>query len=176
MPKILENVRENIIIEGRNLLLSKTYKELSIREIAKKCKIAVGTFYNYFPNKEELAVEIFRDDWKKIAILVEDLKQTEEPFKEKINKIYIAVEGFLSSYLSIFHEMSVHNNCGCREEHTIEIFFVKVSELIDIERSKGNINSALSSYKLSKFIVSNLMQLCREKYMSFDELYDSLKL
>lgn len=178
MPKIIENLRENLILEGKKLLLDKSYKDLSIREIAKNCNIGTGTFYNYFSTKDELVSEIFRGDWKKVSDLVNRLKQVDEPCKEKFRKIYTSIEMFLSNYLSIFYEMAMIKgyNYECGETGRFNALYDSISELVDMEKSKGNVKSELSSRKLAQFIVSNLIYLNKNRYMSFDELYDSLKL
>lgn len=179
MPKIIENLRETIVQEGRKLLSNKEYKELNVREIAKNCNIALGTFYNYFSTKDELILEIVREDWRKISDLIERLKSMDEPCKEKIRKIYISLELFISSYISIFIEMAMLNNYSYENHMSNDKFHLlygKTSELIDIEKAKNHIHSPLSSYQLAQLIMSNLIYLNTNKYISFDELYDSFKI
>lgn len=178
MPKVIENLRETIILEAKNILLTQGFKNVSIREIAKNCNIGTGTFYNYFSTKEDLVAEIFREDWKKVSNLVDELKHTEEPCKEKFRKIYISIEMFVSSYISIFYEIATinGNNHGCMEPNRYDVLYTKLSELLDIEKAKGHIISTLSSYKLAELIVSNLMYINKNKFISFDELYDNLKI
>ena len=178
MPKVIENLRETIILEAKNILFTKGFKDLSIREIAKCSNIGTGTFYNYFSTKEDLAAEIFREDWKKVSNLVDELKLTEESCKEKFRKIYISIGMFVSSYISIFYEMATlkGNEHRCTEANRYDVLYTKISELLDIEKAKGNVISTLSSYKLAELIVSNLMYLNKNKFISFDELYDNLKI
>ena len=40
---------------------------LSIRTIAKECEVAVGTIYNYFPDKAALITEVIMKFWRTIA-------------------------------------------------------------------------------------------------------------
>lgn len=178
MPKIIENLRETIVLEGRKLLSNKGYKELNVREIAKNCNIALGTFYNYFSTKDELILEIVREDWRRISDLIERLKSTDESCKEKFRKIYLSLELFISSYISIFIAMAMLQNYS--HDHMsndkFHLLYGKASELIDIEKKKNLIHSPLSSYKLAQLIISNLIYLNTNKYISFDELYDSLKI
>lgn len=178
MPKIIKNLRETIILEGRKLVSNKGYKELNVREIAKNCNIALGTFYNYFSTKDELILEIVREDWRQITDLIESLKLTDESCKEKFRNIYISLELFLSSYISLFIEMAMLNNYSYDHisHDKFHLLYGKLSELIDVERTKGYIHSPLSSYKLAQLIMSNLIYLTKNKYISFDELYDSFKI
>jgi AcrR family transcriptional regulator len=178
MPKVIENLKETIILEAKNILLTQSFKDLSIREIAKSCNIGTGTFYNYFSTKEQLVAEIFREDWKKVSNLVDELKLTDDPCKEKFRKIYVSIGMFVASYIPIFYEMAMLSGSDyrCREANRYDVLYTKISELLDIEKAKGNIISTLSSNKLAELIVSNLMYLNKNKFISFDELYDNLKI
>lgn len=59
----------------RNEIVSIAYKHaqkeglssLSIRSIAKECNIAIGTIYNYFPDKAALVTEVISAFWSNIA-------------------------------------------------------------------------------------------------------------
>ena len=54
MPKVIPEVREKLLTTVRNRLLKDGPDAVSLRSIAKECGIAVGTVYNYFPNKDML--------------------------------------------------------------------------------------------------------------------------
>ena len=67
MPKIIENIRERAIEEARGELLRSGYAALTIRGIAAKLGIGLGTFYNYFPSKEYLAAAVMLEDWQELT-------------------------------------------------------------------------------------------------------------
>ena len=54
IPKILQNVREQLIDEARRQIAKSGYKKTTIRSVANGCGFGVGTVYNYFPSKEAL--------------------------------------------------------------------------------------------------------------------------
>lgn len=176
MPKIIENAKEKLILEGRKALLEKNYKELNIRDVAKSCNIAIGTFYNYFSNKEEFVSEIFRDDWRSTIGLADSLKASEEPLGEKIKKIYLSMQGFVDRYLTIFYEIAVLKGYERKRNYDMKDLYIKLEEILSIEKAKGNIKSNLELNKLTHFIISNLMYLSQNKYMSFDELYNHMNI
>lgn len=81
MPKIFseadrENIRANLLKNGRSMLEKKRYKDISVAEIAAESGIAKGTFYNFFGSKEEFFYEVMlliRDDNRKeLLALVEN--------------------------------------------------------------------------------------------------------
>lgn len=67
MPKIIENIRERAIEEARNELIRNGYAALTIRGIAAKLSIGLGTFYNYFPSKEYLTAAVMLEDWQQLT-------------------------------------------------------------------------------------------------------------
>jgi AcrR family transcriptional regulator len=176
VPKIIENLRESLISEGRKTLIEKNYTQLNIRDIAKSCGIAIGTFYNYFPNKEEFVSEIFRDDWRNTLALADKLKETDEPLKEKIRNIYMSMQDFVDRYISIFYEIAMLRGYEGKRDYDMKDIFVKMEEILTFEKAKGNVNSKLPPEKLSHFVVSNIMYLNKNKYLSFDELYDQMNI
>ena len=62
MPKIIENIKEQIIEEAKRQLFENGYAKTTIRSVAKACGIGVGTIYNYFPSKEMLISAFMLDD------------------------------------------------------------------------------------------------------------------
>lgn len=64
MPKIIENLREQLLTEARQQIEERGYSETTVRSVAKACGIGVGTVYNYFPSKEMLVGAVVYEDWK----------------------------------------------------------------------------------------------------------------
>ncbi|MFP4112722.1 MAG: TetR/AcrR family transcriptional regulator [Spirochaetales bacterium] len=64
MPKILDNVRERLLSE-LEAMLREEGENVSLRRLAERAGVAVGTIYNYFPDKEELVQELFERDWRR---------------------------------------------------------------------------------------------------------------
>ena len=54
MPKIIENLREQLLEETKKQILDRGYANTTIRSVAKACGVGVGTVYNYFESKEML--------------------------------------------------------------------------------------------------------------------------
>lgn len=63
MPKIIENLREQILNEAKKQLSEQGYKKTTIRSVAQECGIAVGTVYNYFKSKDILIASLVLEDW-----------------------------------------------------------------------------------------------------------------
>ena len=64
MPKIIENIRENLMAEARKQVMELGYSAMTIRSVAKACGVGVGTVYNYFPSKDMLVASFMLTDWQ----------------------------------------------------------------------------------------------------------------
>lgn len=65
MPKIIENVREQLLAEAKRQVLERGYADTTIRSVAGACGLGIGTVYNYFKSKEMLIATFVYEEWKK---------------------------------------------------------------------------------------------------------------
>lgn len=71
MPKIIKNLHETIVTKTIDLFMSEGIDAIDMRRIAKECHIAVGTLYNYFPNKKDILYQGFEQLWKASLTLLD---------------------------------------------------------------------------------------------------------
>ncbi len=64
MPKIIENIRERLLVEARRQVMQNGYGSMTIRSVAKECGVGVGTVYNYFSSKDMLVAGFMLEDWQ----------------------------------------------------------------------------------------------------------------
>ena len=64
MPKIIENVREQLLTEAKRQIRENGYAKTTIRSVAGACGLGVGTVYNYFPSKDMLIASFMLEDWQ----------------------------------------------------------------------------------------------------------------
>lgn len=62
----MEDKKSIIYNCAKELFSKKGFKDTNISEITQKAGIAVGTFYNYYPSKEKLFMDIFIDENTKL--------------------------------------------------------------------------------------------------------------
>lgn len=81
--------RKEILIAARELFIKKGYEQTSVNNILKMVNIAKGTFYYYFPSKEEVLEAIILD------IVEEGIIRAENILKDKsiplVNRIMMAI-------------------------------------------------------------------------------------
>ncbi len=64
MPKILPDLKEKLLQEVEKLLQEEGYTAVTVRAVAKRCGVGVGTVYNYFPSKDAMLAEHLLVDWR----------------------------------------------------------------------------------------------------------------
>ena len=58
----MEDKKIEIYNAGKQLFATKGFKDTGVSDITKSAGVAVGTFYNYYPSKEKLFMEIYIDE------------------------------------------------------------------------------------------------------------------
>lgn len=175
MPKIIENIRETILEKGKEMLLEESYRDFSIRRLAKNCGLGLGTLYNYFENKEDLIYHIFLSDWEITMELADKMKKEQLPVREKLRSIYLSLDTFVSQYLNVFWEMSDSSQNDCPPDYYLELHN-KIRDIIAAEQNSAKINTNADIEKLSYFIMSSMMSNIKFKHLTFDEMMDFINM
>ncbi len=88
MPKQIPKLKEQILKTAERLFIQRGYEAVSMRDLAARVGIAVGTLYNYFPNKESLFTSLMADSWTRTFAVIDDvLAQTDLDRPDKLRKI-----------------------------------------------------------------------------------------
>ncbi|MCQ2432348.1 MAG: TetR/AcrR family transcriptional regulator [Clostridia bacterium] len=104
MPKIIDDVRGQLLCEARRQLSERGYSALTIRSIASSCRIAVGTVYNYFPSKESLIAQILLTDWTDVMKEIVSASEAETDPDAFFRVIYQAVQTFGREHTGLFSD------------------------------------------------------------------------
>ena len=100
MPKIIENVREQLLEEAKRQIAEYGYSKTTIRSVSKACGLASGTVYNYFPSKDMLIASVMAEDWKLCLQRMEGYT-SEEP-ERLIHGIYATLSEYIQKYHALF--------------------------------------------------------------------------
>ena len=100
MPKIIENLRKELLLEAKKQIAERGYKATTIRSVASACGVAVGTVYNYFSSKEMLVASFMLEDW---LSCVDNIRSTpRDSEREYLHKIYTELLNFAGKYSEVF--------------------------------------------------------------------------
>jgi len=79
--------KDLIRLSATKIIAKEGFYKTKVQEIADDAKIAVGTVYIYFENKDGILDYIFETQHKKIVIFCEELEKKKIPPLEKIKKL-----------------------------------------------------------------------------------------
>jgi len=102
MPKIIENLRVQLLQEARRQLTSQGYAGTTIRSVASACHVGVGTVYNYFPSKEMLVATFMAEDWQQQLNAMAALP-ADEP-ERLLRGIYDALRSYTEQHRDLFSD------------------------------------------------------------------------
>ncbi len=102
MPKIIENVREQLLAEAKKQISEYGYATTTIRSVAGACGIGVGTVYNYFSSKEMLIATFVYEEWKKYLRDMQSLP-SDDPYG-LLKGIYDSLKCFVSENKRLFSD------------------------------------------------------------------------
>jgi AcrR family transcriptional regulator len=133
MPKIIPDIRNRILDSARTQICESGYTGLSLRGVAEDCGIAIGTTYNYFPSKADLAVAVMENDHAEAMNELSEICNTAESLPDAICSIYTVIQNFSSRYrqiLSFSYESSTNSEnmqswheklIGSLTEHLLQV-------------------------------------------------------
>ncbi|BAH07278.1 TetR/AcrR family transcriptional regulator [Clostridium kluyveri] len=90
--------KADILKCGRDLFGSKGFKDTSIAEITKMAGMATGTFYNYYPSKDKLFMEIYLEENLKLKRnIMESVNLEASPIDVMKKIMFLNLKGMTSN-------------------------------------------------------------------------------
>lgn len=85
MPKLIDGIVEKIYQAAFRLFTIKGYQQVTMKKIAQEAGLSVGTLYNYFLNKQDLFLNVFRQSLEETYNVLD--KMLEQDKKDRYNFI-----------------------------------------------------------------------------------------
>ena len=158
MPKIILNLRENILKESKRILKTESYDKLTVRRVAKTCGVAVGTVYNYFPSKEMLTAGVMLDDWQKSLEQMRKAAEAASSSMEGLEQIYAVLLEFISEYTETWDQYRAR---GGRADSPYR-HHILVEQIADIIRTLLDRSGDTLCVRLPAFLAENLLILAAD--------------
>lgn len=102
MPKIIENLREQLISEAKRQITERGYAETTVRSVARAVGVGVGTVYNYFESKEMLIASFVFEAWKKYLERMASLPKDDA--RTLLFGVYTALTEFAGENAKLFSD------------------------------------------------------------------------
>lgn len=177
MSHKIANAKENLLIQGKKLLLESGYLKLSIRTLTENCGMATGTFYQYYKNKDELVLEIMTNDWLKVIERVKNDMDANMCMHDKIKILFDQLKVFVSNYRFKASGLSgfSHEYEDVRKKNMLMMYEMVAKALQnDIDRGALKISSQvklnIAAYLLTQFLIAG----ASDPKIDFEELWSCM--
>ena len=127
MPKIIKDLKPQIKQAALELYETIGYNKVSMRGIAKKVGIAVGTLYNYYPNKDTLFISSLEESWLETIQNIENNISTGNNPEERLKLLITTL------YEDVFNRKGLGRELFFKNEDnlaTVSHIFIRLQALI----------------------------------------------
>ncbi len=152
--EILQVEDKKILIYNfaKEVFSDKGFKDTNISEITKKAGVAVGTFYNYYPSKEKLFMDIFLEENEKLKVrCLKSLDLSQSPLEIIRHMLTLNIEGMKENpILKEWYNKSVFEKIEqtYREENglqTVNFLYDSFLDLVNQWQTQGKMRKDIDS-------------------------------
>ena len=183
ISKIRENTRELILQEAKDIAYSEGLAKVSMRKIAVRCDIALGTIYNYYPMKTDIIFAIVEDFWNECFSDFDKIYNPKVDFFKQLEIFYFHILNYLEQFESHWLEdltnlSSINKSEGKkREMQFMDNLIHMYVKLIENHKSEFNeeIFDRFTDEEIAGFILDNFIVMLKKFEKKYDLLDFSLK-
>ncbi len=157
----MEDKKTEIFTCGKELFSTKGFKDTNVSNITKMAGIGVGTFYNYYPSKEKLFLEIFLEENAKLKrSIMESLDLDEEPLKLIKQLFALNIQGmYANPILKEWYNRDVFGKIEqlYREEngiHAVDFLYDSFAELVKKWQTEGKMRNDIDCGLIMAFFTA----------------------
>lgn len=148
----MEDKKTEIYNCGKELFSTNGFKDTNVADITKMAGVSVGTFYNYYPSKEKLFMDIFIEENVKLKkSMMSSVDLNDEPLNLLKETMAMNLTGMKSNpILKEWYNRDVFNKIEklYRQENgneTVNFLYGSSLELVDKWQSEGKMRNDLTS-------------------------------
>lgn len=107
MPRPDKSTRQKLIDTAKELIWTSSYGAVSVDDICRAADVKKGSFYHYFPSKQDLAIAAMEEYYHyKIEAIMKPTFAADKPFRQQI-------EDMVESILKDNRQNLVDHGCVC---------------------------------------------------------------
>jgi len=178
--------RDAIFKSAQKLFNQKGFENTSVEDITEQVDIAQSTFFNYFPRKEDILVEIFKRKLPFLKKKCQEILESDDAIKTKIHNIFSTTARIVAKNESISRAMLIKNFSSFTNKQYDGVFFEgfrsALSRVLEKGQKDGHIRRNVPAIKLASMLegVFTLYVMdcliVRIRRISSKELFDRLTL
>lgn len=166
MNKHPEDLNVLILKTGNQILLTEGYAQLTMRNVAQKSGIALGSIYNYYPSKNDLVAQMMRNYWDNLFLEMKPQSLQKMNFEEQMEQIFILLKNFIKrfqdSWLTVeYYQDEKKLESERHESEYIGRLIAVVKAKLEEERNQTTKNDGLNSEEWARIIVLNMITMAQ---------------
>ena len=168
-----KNKRQDILDAATAILARDGFNGLSIQKLAKEAKMAAGTVYLYFKDKDSVIAEVRLWLAKQIADAIQEGVDDAEPLEQQYQTMCHNVWNIGGSGLGLLQTRiqyeSLPTPLDKELRNTERSYFYKIDKLFEKGRSSGELKN-LPSTVLFSLSLESCVSLTRKHFQQIDEI------
>lgn len=144
--------RETIYNCAKELFTEKGFKDTNVADITKQAGMATGTFYNYYPSKDKLFMDIYMEENRKLKeSILAGIDQDGDPAQVMNRMIYLNYTGMLANpILKEWYNRDVFNKIeqNFRAEsgaRGVDFLYYTFADVVKKWQAQGKMRADISS-------------------------------
>lgn len=168
MPKIIDNVKEQLLREARKQIKERGYAGTTVRSVASACGLGVGTVYNYFSSKDMLIASFMLEDWQSLLYGINENSSRDK--RSILLSVYTALKDFIALNESLFSDRDAETSFSTSHTKYHKLLRSQIADTVApvLSNSGGNITF------LSEFVAESMLTWTVEG-KSFEDIYSILE-
>ncbi len=163
------NQKEYIYKTAKETIFNKDNPTFSMRTIAKKCDVGIGTVYKYYGNKSDILLDIIKEFWLSYVTEIKEQHNTSKTFTETIKTYYNTL---LKYSIEFNYNMLVNELTSSKLKRGKELHQHHQVHFIDIihnEMTLKQITTNIPYESLSAFIADYLVMTVKTNNQQYDQ-------
>lgn len=168
--------KEVIFSAAREIALEKGINKISIRSVALKSGVSIGTVYNYYETKGDILIDVIEDFWREAFENIDFKSLDDKSFFDKLNEIYQHLDEYLrrfkENWLNQLYQLNAHEKEHGRkvEAEYYNRIYSGIVVLMDLDEniSMKIRESGISKEKMAEFIFDNMLLILKKDNGDFE--------
>ncbi len=165
--------QESVLSAAKEMVCEKDLQDLNMRNVAKKCKVAVGSIYNYFPSKSDLIIATIGSIWKEIMSEIQEIDDSAD-FIKHVNSVFCCIQAGCKKYPNFFsaHLVSASSVDLSKARIAMNQYMSHIKNAMlnslgsDMAVKASAFNESFSKNDLVEFVFSNIISTLMKKESS----------
>ena len=173
MPKIIDNLKSNILDESMRIIEKEGIDNLKIRSLATSLHVAPSTIYNYFDGKDQIVGALLMRSWEDALARIDEIcekgNDAPEALSEIAAELKCRIRPLLQQHISAVTRQNSQTGFDSRQVVTLPLEERVIRILATGDRSEAEAKA------MSSIITKLLITCMHDTDIELKEIIDTIK-